>query len=497
MNPMTSTTGAPAGGQTTETDFVGLPTPIMGNLTELLSGTDSPAAPPAGQLAQGDASDRITAEESTANQGPEDTTALGATQPAPGETAEGTEGTEGTEGAAGESAEGTTGSEEVVLTPEDQQLYDSIADEARRLYPTADPSMLKRWIDDKFMVKKLLAQDEKKSKQISQLLKRVTKKDHPARVVTEFERSLAQATAEPPPAAPGSGAAAAQGQNTAAKQPAATSAAPGEQGVPEHLRWQSPIDFVVAEEQAWADYTNPEATPQQRFEAARRLDEIRDYRAAMTVQRYLQSINLDALVETKAQELIQAQLGDVIPAVRQTAAERAALANHEFAIAELTKAGVEGVTELMKPISQEPLIVDGKVYDNHPYNIVALRFPALQNIRVTHDAAGRPYPPDVADRLTRIERYRTAAELWEVVKSQTPAAQAGSGAGTQAPAAAVQQAFQAGMQSNARATVDRARQALNAGSGATTLAAKPAERSFLDDFRESGAIDYSFLHSQR
>lgn len=463
MTPTESMTGAPAGVPSTEVDSVGIPTPILGNLRSLLQTDGMPEAQPDVLDAPADAQVE-PAEDQAAQQ------ALEGEQPPTGE------------------QQSAAAEDEVVVTPEDQGLYDSIADEAKKLYPGADPTMLKRWIDDKFMVKKLLAADEKKSKQISQLLKRVTKKEPPVRAITEFERSLAQPepAAETPPAQP-------------VQQPVAQQQ-PGQQQqveLPQHLRWQSPVDMVTAEEQAWADYVNPEASPQQKFEAARRLDEIRDRRAAMTVQGYLQSINLEAMIEAKAQSFFQQQFGDVIPAVRQTAAERAAQANHDFAIAELVKAGVEGAADLMKPINSEPIVFDGQVYENHPYNAVALRFPSIQNIRVTHDRAGKPYPPEVADRLTRIERYRTAAELWKVIQSQNEAPPAAGATGTQAPpAAAVQQAFQAGVQSTARAAADRARQGLNAGSGATTLAAKPAERSILDDFRESGAIDYSFLRER-
>jgi hypothetical protein len=457
MSPMENAASVPAGGQTPPAvSEVGSPTPIAGNWTQsLFDKSDNPAAPPPmPQL--------VERQESQEQQQPVEETP--AEQPVEAQ------------------SEAPANPDEVTVSAEDQPLYDSILEEIKAQHPGADPKLLKRLADGNFMIKKFMAADQDKSKQITKLLKRVTKKVDGVRAITDFERSLTA-----PPAAMEAPVAPAQVAPAQTQQPQQPQQQQNE--LPAYLRWNSPLDAVGAETQAWADYTNAEATPQQQAEAAQRLFTIREAQAFMTTQQVLANLDINSLVEKKARELIQSELGDVLPAVRQTAQEHAAEAAHQFAIAELTKAGVEGVSDLVKPISDEPLIVNGQEYDQTPYNLAVQRVPSIATIRITHDQQGKPYARDVAERLTRIERYRAAAEVWSMMNQP---AKAGT-SGTPDPSAVAQQAFQAGVQSRDRAEADRARQGLNAGSGATTLGGKPAERSLVDDFRESGAINYSGL----
>lgn len=366
-------------------------------------------------------------------------------------------------------------------------LYEEIEAELRSQHPTMDAVAFKRLVDNVVSTRYLMDKNQEYKKEISKLLKRVTKKETPRRVITEFERKLtettapvAQAQSEPPvvPQAP-------------VAQPQQPQQQPQQPELPAYLRWNSPVDVVLAEEQAWADYANPEATQQQWLEAAQRLATIREARTWLVVQQAMG--NLPQLVEQKARELIQQEFGDALPAVRQTAQERLAQESHDFAIAELAKAGVEGVRDLVKPISDEPLMVDGEAYDRTPYNLVAMQVPSILQIRVTHDEKGKPYPAAVAERLTRIERYRTAAQLWPLVQGQfQKAEQPAPVAKPEVDPALVRQAYEAGLQQRDRAETDRARQGLNAGGGATTTG-KPAAETYDTLRRNSGAIDFNAL----
>lgn len=373
----------------------------------------------------------------------------------------------------------TEAPEEVIATEADQALYDSIAAELKAQYPNADPILLKRLIDDKFTVKQLLAKDEKKSKQISQLLKRVTKK--PERVVTDFERSLMAPVQEP------------QAQPQTPVQPQAAPPQmpqqPQQPQIPDHLNWHSEQDAFNAEAQAWAEYGDPDATPQQRDAAARKLAQIRDLQHRLTMQSMMSDV--DRLAEQKANQIIQAQLGDVLPTLRQTAAEREAEASHAFAVQELEKAGMDGIRDMVKPVSAEPLVVGGDVYENTPLMQMMTRFPHINRINVTHDANGKPYAPKTAERLTRIERYRAAAEMWAMTAQQQPPQTQQPGTQQAAPSpAAVQQAYQAGMTAAQQSAADRARQTLNSGGGATSVGGGASgEQSPLQSaYRQSGAF---------
>lgn len=367
--------------------------------------------------------------------------------------------------------------EEVIATEEDQALYDSIAAELRSQYPNAEPALLKRLIDDKFTVKQLLAVDEKKSKQITQLLKRVTKKESPQRIVTDFERSLVPTATPPAPPPPP--------VQPPVAQPAVIQQPPE---IPDHLRWTSAEDVFNSEAAIWGEFHDESATPSQKAAAAKKLSEIKDVQIRLTLNTILPGIIKQAQDEARAD--LQAELGDVIPVMRQTAVQKQQEASHAFAVAELEKAGVEGIRELVTPVSATPLIYDGDQYDDTPLNRVMAAYPLVNKINVTHDAAGKPYPPQTAERLTRIERYKAAAELWPHLAMQArPEAKQPNGT-PQPDRAAVGQAFQAGLTAAKQTEVDRARQGLNAGAGATSLPGAPVERSLADEFAASGAVDF-------
>jgi len=371
--------------------------------------------------------------------------------------------------------------EAIVATEAEQSLYDSIAAELRSQYPNVDPTVLKRWTDDKFVAKQALALDEKKSKQISQLLKRVMpKKESPQRIVTEFERSLLpqpeSQTPQPPPV----------------QQPAASAVQPQPAEIPDHLRWSSAQDVFNSEAQVWGEFHDESATPSMREAAARKLSEIRDVQLRLTLNQILPGIIQTA--QDNARAAVQAELGDVLPAMRQTAAQKQADASHAFAVAELERAGVDGIRALVTPLSAEALVHGGEQYDDTPLNRVLSAYPLVSKINVTHDANGKPYPQQTAERLTRIERYKAAAELWPNIapRAGEPAPQQQNGM-PQSDRAAVGQAFQAGLTAAKQTEADRARQALNAGAGATSLPGGPVEQSLADDFRASGAVDFRSL----
>jgi hypothetical protein len=186
--------------------------------------------------------------------------------------------------------------------------------------------------------------------------------------------------------------------------------------------------------------------------------------------------NIQQLVHTEAQRLMQEQLGDVIPVMRQQTVERQVEANREFAIQQLEQGGLQDIRTMFKPDSEQPLVVDGQEYDNTPMNRAMLQYPWLTNIVVTHEN------PAVAQRLTLIERYRAAGTL---ARAQQPATGQPVGAQPQAqatgiPADQARQLMAAGAEQARREQEDRARQSINSGPGATALSGSPV-RSFLDE----------------
>jgi len=206
--------------------------------------------------------------------------------------------------------------------------------------------------------------------------------------------------------------------------------------------------------------------------------------------------DVDRMAQQKAEAIFQAQFGDVLPTLRQTAAQRQAEESHSFAVSELEKAGLENIREVVTPLGAQPLVIDGREYDDTPLNRMLSEFPEITQISVTHDQSGRPYPPQVAERLSRLERYRAAARLWARVSpgmaQTTPPPQP---TGTPQPnPAAVQEAFQAGLAAGNKGEADRARQGLNAGGNATSLGgqAKPANTLY-QDWQASGPINISSI----
>jgi len=341
--------------------------------------------------------------------------------------------------------------------PQAEPTVEELIEEFRQQHPEATEQVLKRMADKEVHIRK-------QSKQITELLARVTKREEaaaapaaPADNLTPFERSL-RTTAQPaqPPAQP-------QSQQPAPQQqPAAQSAAqPQPQPeMPEYLRTPELAYNEFATAMAEGNFAKAHEVQQNIFQ----------------LQMRAFAPNIQQLVHTEAQRLMQEQLGDVIPVMRQQTVERQVEANREFAIQQLEQGGLQDIRTMFKPDSEQPLVVDGQEYDNTPMNRAMLQYPWLTNIVVTHEN------PAVAQRLTLIERYRAAGTL---ARAQQPATGQPAGAQPQAqatgiPADQARQLMAAGAEQARREQEDRARQSINSGPGATALSGSPV-RSFLDE----------------
>lgn len=339
-----------------------------------------------------------------------------------------------------------------------------LMEEFRQQHPEASETVIKRMADKELHIRK-------QSREITALLARVTRKEEPAAApaapadnLTPFERSLR--TPAQPEQVPVQ-------QLALQQQPVAQPAAEQHPEMPEYLRTPEAAYNEFANAMAEGNFARAHEVQQNIFQ----------------LQMRAFAPNIQQLVHTEAQRLVQEQLGDVIPAMRQQTAERQVEANREFAIQQLEQGGLQDIRTMFKADSDQPLVVDGQEYDNTPMNRAMLQYPWLTNIVVPHQN------PAIAQRLTLIERYRAAGTL---AKAQQPAGQPAGAQQTQAPGIPADQARQlmaAGAEQARREQEDRARQQMNSGPGATGATGAVA-RSFIDEIGGGrSAIDDIFSPS--
>lgn len=342
------------------------------------------------------------------------------------------------------------------------EVLDQIKAEFRAEYPSADEALIARLADKELYVRKLQSESTKKSKEITKLLNRTLRPEIKPPAMTPFEQSLQSAPAQPgavptpppvvspPPAPP--------------VQPPA----PAEPAMPEYMR-----SFDAAME----EYNTAILAGDSRH-AAEVLAQINAVEYSIRQKAILEEVN----------RIVDERLKPIQKTTEEIESKRQAEEDTEFALAEVEKVNPE-IRSMFEPVSNEPLVVNGKQYHDTLMNRIALRFPHINRINVSHP------DPRTASRLTMIERCKAAAEMMSLIGAepgetapQPPAvpapvqpALATPPTGTPVPMTPEVIAHAARLIAE-RELADRARHGLNAGPGGSSIS-QPATQSFLDQIR--------------
>lgn len=204
--------------------------------------------------------------------------------------------------------------------------------------------------------------------------------------------------------------------------------------------WQTVDDAIKAEQLAW------ESGDPRKVAEVKNAVFLRQFDSQMGI--------IKRIAQAEARILLQQQLGDLIPSVRQSVETQRNESVKGFAIAELRKTpGFEDVDKMFQPTEGEKVQFGGQEYDNTPISQVLAENPEILDIRVQH-----PDPLE-AQRLSAIRRLKAAAKIWH-------SKQAGINPTT------AKQLVNAGAEMAARQAGEAARQSMNAGPTATGLGQK-------------------------
>lgn len=198
--------------------------------------------------------------------------------------------------------------------------------------------------------------------------------------------------------------------------------------------WKTPADAYNALNEAWNKGD---------------LEAVTQVENAMFTRRFAEVVpQIQEYVQQRVQELLKEQLGDVVPAMRETVAARKQAEAIEYAVEKLSSVkGFEGVAELDKEIDGDPITFNGQEFRNTPMNRILAENPWILSIQERHA------DPDTAARLTNLARYQAAFKLHQGSKVSSGQAKA---------------LVDAGKKMEARSKQDRTRQSLNGGAGAGT-----------------------------
>jgi hypothetical protein len=167
------------------------------------------------------------------------------------------------------------------------------------------------------------------------------------------------------------------------------------------------------------------------------------------------------MLDARLKGFVEKDLGDVVPEVRRTVADRRIAQDRDFAIDQLRKAGAEHIDKLFVAEDGPPINFDGEDFPNTPLNRILARFPQILQITAQHA------DPAKAARQSFIARYKMAYQIYQ---------QESAGHSTET----AKQLVQAGRESKERESKDRARQAINAGSGKSGVGTdKSASKSYV------------------
>lgn len=281
-------------------------------------------------------------------------------------------------------------------------------------------------------------------------------------LVTDFEKELMQgeAPAQPAAAAPAPPVPAA---------PQAPSQAPSQPSAPPSYgdvgdAWKTPEDSLTALNDAWGK--NDLKTVHE-IEVARMK---RNFDAAIAPSL------LNYVRQMIAREL-EGSLGDVIPEARRSAAQRSVGESREFAVDQLRKAGAADIDALFEAQDGPPIRFGDQEFPNTPLNRILAKHPEILQISGTHS------DPKKREQQAFIARYKLAYQIMK---------QGAAGI----PAETAKALVNAGREIKAGQANDRARQAINAGSGPTGVGDKAAPKSYIGQLNSlPGEIPFSSLLS--
>jgi hypothetical protein len=174
---------------------------------------------------------------------------------------------------------------------------------------------------------------------------------------------------------------------------------------------------------------------------------------------------MEKRLESFKSELLQKDLGDVLPSVRRSVQQEQQSQAHEMAVTELKSIpGLKPIVDTMFDAdSEEPLIVDGEKFPNSPLNRVLAENDELLKINVEHK------DPIKAKALTLHARFLAAAKLIKAGQNK--------GISRDEAKDLVRTGATIAKRENGQ---DRVRQGLNAGSGATGLGKPKTEKTYVD-----------------
>lgn len=244
--------------------------------------------------------------------------------------------------------------------------------------------------------------------------------------LTEFERGLRSSQKDAK-------------QETPAQQPAAKSeaAAKSEESDVEDAgaKWNSPSDAWTDLNKAWTEGN---------------LEAVSNIEAAIFNRQFgaIAAPQIKNFVQSELQKFFKENLGDVVPQMKQSVAERRHADAKDFAISQLSAVkGFEGVNELDVKADGDPVVFNGAEFDNTPMNRIIAENPWILSIQEKHA------DPDKAQKLTMMARYRAAFKVHQAGK---------------VPSTKAKQLVEAGKKMEARTRNERTRQSLNGGNGAGT-----------------------------
>jgi hypothetical protein len=317
---------------------------------------------------------------------------------------------------------------------------------------------LKRLADKELFIRKLQADNE--------VLKGTAGAGSTAdapQFVTDFEKSLVGETAQ----ATGQPAAQAEPPAKTADQPAAAAATTTYGDVGDE--WKTPEDSLKALNTAWG---KDDLKAVHDIEVARMK---RNFDAVIAPS-LLSYIN--KMVEARLKGFAEKDLGDVLPEVRRTVAQRRVGESREFAIDQLRSAGANDIDKLFTAEDGPPIKFGDQEFPNTPLNRILARHPEIMQIAGTHT------DPTTRERQAMIARYKLAYQIYK---------QGAAGVSAETAKALVD----AGREIRTRQDGDRARQSINAGPGASGVGDKPPrEKSYVTQLNSlPGEVPFASLIS--
>lgn len=220
--------------------------------------------------------------------------------------------------------------------------------------------------------------------------------------------------------------------------------------------WKGPHDALVAEADAWEDVRLANENKQDTKMAMDRVHAIRHAQfvrmADATLTPYIRAV-VPRLAQQMFEQMVQERFGDVLPHIQGSIQDRQYGAAKEAAMTDLEKLpAYKGVRDLYKADATKPTLKykgeDGKVeeFPNTPLNAILIANPDLLKIRVDHK------DPQIAYRLTATAMLKAVMRIANNGKLSSKT---------------VKSVMAAGAKANQQANLDKTRQGLNSGKGAS------------------------------